>query len=192
MNDQQINGLIGMIAGAAGNYTGDYMALLNVLEHLGFVVTHQSQTATDWSATVSKGALTMTARGESLNHATCLAMLQLNDLILRNEQLIDEGMLRFREEGAPMAVAHVWLSDGAKVARKAWGEGTHLRLNRGTTRHPLNGTDMYGVPARFFDHDPQASVTRMPQFVLTNTEQLTTADWTPVTADLLASDWRLI
>ena len=51
---------------------------------------------------------------------------------------------------------------------------------------------MYGVPARFFDHDPQASVTRMPQFVLTNTEQLTTADWTPVTADLLASDWRLI
>jgi len=29
-----------MIAGAAGNYTGDYMALLNVLEHLGFVVTH--------------------------------------------------------------------------------------------------------------------------------------------------------
>lgn len=106
-----------MIACAAGNYTGDYMALLNVLEHLGFVVTHQSQTATDWAATVSKGALTMTARGESLNHAACLAMLKLNDLILRNEQLIDEGMLKFREEGAPMAVAHVWLSDSAKVAQ---------------------------------------------------------------------------
>ena len=53
-----------MIAGAKGNYTGDYMVLLNVLEHLGFVVTEQSQTAADWSATVSKGALTMTARGE--------------------------------------------------------------------------------------------------------------------------------
>jgi len=68
----------------------------------------------------------------------------------------------------------------------------HLRLSRGTIRHPLNGTDMYGVPARFFDYDTQASVTRMPQFVLTNTEQLTKADWMPVTAALLASDWRLI
>lgn len=193
MTAQQLNATISMIAEADADYAGDYMALLEVIERLGFTITDTSETKnTGYAAVISKSGLTMTGFGETLNHAACMALIKLNDLILRNEQLIDKGELNFRQDHAPLAVAQLWLSEGCKVAREAWGKGVYLRLNRGLRRTELKDTDMYGVPARYFDHCPDVSVTQMPQLILTNAQQLTTSDWAPASIDLLANDWKLV
>lgn len=193
MTAQQLNATISMIAQADADYAGDYMALLAVIERLGFAITDTSETKnTGYAAVISKSGLTMTGFGETLNHAACMALIKLNDLILRNEQLIDKGELNFRQDHAPLAVAQLWLSEGCKVAREAWGKGVYLRLNRGLRRTELKDTDMYGVPARYFDHCPEVSVTQMPQLILTNAQQLTTSDWAPASIDLLANDWKLV
>lgn len=193
MTAQQLNATISMIADADADYAGDYMALLAVIERLGFTITDTSETKnTGYAAVISKSGLTMTGFGETLNRAACMALIKLNDLILRNEQLIDKGELNFRQDHAPLAVAQLWLSEGCKVAREAWGKGVYLRLNRGLRRTELKDTDMYGVPARYFDHCPEVSVTQMPQLILTNAQQLSTSDWAPASIDLLANDWKLV
>lgn len=193
MTAQQLNATIGMIADAEADYAGDYMALLAVIERLGYTITETSETKNDgYAAIISKSGLTMTGYGETLNHAACVALIKLNDLILRNEAMINTGELNFRQEHAPLAVAQLWLSEGCKVARAAWGKGVYLRLSRGMMRATLNGTDMYGVPAHYFDSNPEATVSQMPQLLLIDAEQLTVSDWSPVSEDLLATDWRLI
>ena len=193
MTAQQLNAMIAMIADAEADYAGDYMALLAVIARLGYTITETSETKTDgYAAVISKSGLTMTGFGETLNHAACVALIKLNDLILRNEALIDTGELSFRQEQAPLAVAQLWLSEGCKVARAVWGKGVYLRLTRGLTRAALNGSDMYGVPARYFDYSQDVAVTQMPQLLLIDTEKLTVSDWAPASTDLLASDWRLL
>lgn len=193
MTAQQLNATIGMIADAEADYAGDYMALLAVIERLGYTITETSETKNDgYAAIISKSGLTMTGYGETLNHAACVALIKFNDLILRNEAMINTGELNFMQEHAPLAVAQLWLSEGCKVARAAWGKGVYLRLSRGMMRATLNGTDMYGVPARYFDSNPEATVSQMPQLLLIDAEQLTVSDWSPVSEDLLATDWRLI
>ena len=193
MTAQQLNATIAMIADAQADYAGDYMALLTVIERLGYAITETSETKNDgYAAVISKSGLTMTGYGETLNHAACAALIKLNGLILRNEALIEKGELNFRQEHAPLAVAQLWLSEGCKVARAAWGKGIYLRLCRGTMRAALNGTDMYGVPARYFDCNPEATVTQMPQLLLIDAEQLTVSDWSPASTDILASDWKLV
>lgn len=193
MTAQQLNSTIAMIADAEADYAGDYMALLAVIARLGYTITETSETKTDgYAAVISKSGLTMTGYGETLNHAACAALIKLNDLILRNEALIEKGELNFRQEQAPLAVAQLWLSEGCKVARAAWGKGVYLHLTRGLTRAALDGLDMYGVPARYFDCRHDVSVTQMPQLLLVDTEKLTVSDWAPASTDLLASDWRLV
>ncbi len=193
MTAQQLNATIAMIADAQADYAGDYMALLTVIERLGYAITETSETKNDgYAAVISKSGLTMTGYGETLNHAACAALIKLNDLILRNEALIEKGELSFRQEHAPLAVAQLWLSEGCKVARATWGKGVYLRLSRGTMRAALRGTDMYGVPARYFDCNPEATVTQMPQLLLIDAEQLTVSDWAPASTDILASDWKLV
>ncbi|MEL7698422.1 MULTISPECIES: Thoeris anti-defense Tad2 family protein [Pantoea] len=193
MTAQQLNSTIAMIADAEADYAGDYMALLAVIARLGYTITETSETKTDgYAAVISKSGLTMTGYGETLNHAACAALIKLNDLILRNEALIEKGELNFRQEQAPLAVAQLWLSEGCKVARAAWGKGVYLHLTRGLTRAALNGSDIYGVPARYFDCSQDVAVTQMPQLLLVDTEKLTVSDWAPASTDLLASDWKLV
>jgi len=193
MTAQQLNATIAMIADAQADYAGDYMALLTVIERLGYAITETSETKNDgYAAVISKSGLTMTGYGETLNHAACAALIKLNDLILHNEALIEKGELNFRQEHAPLAVAQLWLSEGCKLARATWRKGVYLRLSRGTMRAALNGTDMYGVPARYFDCNPEATVTQMPQLLLIDAEQLTVSDWSPASTDILASDWKLV
>lgn len=193
MTAQQLNATIGLIADAEADYAGDYMVLLNAISRLGYTITDTSKTTNaGYAAIISKSGLTMTGYGETLNHAACAALIKLHDLILRNEAMIDAGELNFRQEHAPLAVAQLWLSEGCKVARAAWGKGVYLHLTRGLTRAALNGSDMYGVPARYFDCRQDVSVTQMPQLLLVDTEKLTVSDWAPASTDLLASDWRLV
>jgi hypothetical protein len=193
MTAQQLNATIAMIADVEADYAGDYMTLLAVIERLGYTITETSETKNDgYAAIISKSGLTMTGYGETLNHAACVALIKLNDLILRNEAMINTGELNFRQEYAPLAVAQLWLSEGCKVARAAWGKGVYLRLSRGMMRATLNGTDMYGVPARYFDCNPEATVTQMPQLLLIDAEQLTVSDWAPASTDILANDWKLV
>jgi hypothetical protein len=193
MTAQQLNATIAMFADAEADYAGDYMALLAVIARLGYTITETSETKNDgYAAIISKNGLTMTGYGETLNHAACVALIKLNGLILQNEAMIEKGELNFRQEHAPLAVAQLWLSEGCKVARETWGKGVYLRLNRGTIRAALKGTDMYGVPARYFDCNPEATVTQMPQLLLVDAEQLTISDWAPASTDILASDWKLV
>lgn len=193
MTAQQLNATICLIADAEADYAGDYMALLDTISRLGYTITDTSKTTNaGYAAIISKSGLTMTGYGETLNHAACAALIKLHDLILRNEAMIDAGELNFRQEHAPLAVAQLWLSEGCKVARAAWGKGVYLHLTRGLTRAALNGSDMYGVPARYFDCRQDVSVTQMPQLLLVDTEKLTVSDWAPASTDLLASDWRLV
>lgn len=193
MTAQQLNATVGLIANAEADYAGDYMALLDTISRLGYTITDTSKTTNaGYAANISKSGLTMTGYGETLNHAACAALIKLHDLILRNEAMIDAGELKFTQEHAPLAVAQLWLSEGCKVARAAWGKGVYLHLTRGLTRAALNGSDMYGVPARYFDCRQDVSVTQMPQLLLVDTEKLTVSDWAPASTDLLASDWRLV
>lgn len=193
MTAQQLNAMIAMFADAEADYAGDYMALLGVIERLGYTITETSETKSNgYAAVISKSGLTMTGYAETLNHAACVALIKLNDLILRNEEMIEKGELNFRQEHAPLAVAQLWLSEGCKVARAAWGKGVYLRLSRGMMRATLKGSDMYGVPARYFDCNPEATVTQMPQLLLVDAERLTVSDWSPASTDLLASDWKLV
>jgi len=193
MTAQQLNATIAMIADAEADYAGDYMALLAVIERLGYAITETSETKNHgYAAIISKSGLTMTGYGETLNHSACVALIKLNDLILRNEEMIDTGELSFRQEQAPLAVAQLWLSEGCKVARAAWGKGVYLRLSRGTMRAPLKGPDMYGVPVRYFDCNPEITVTQMPQLLLIDAERLTVSDWAPASTDILANDWKLV
>jgi len=193
MTAQQLNATIAMFADAEADYAGDYMALLAVIARLGYTITETSETKnTGYAAVISKSGLTMTGYGETLNHAACVALIKLNGLILQNEAMIEKGELNFRQEHAPLAVAQLWLSEGCKVARETWGKGVYLRLNRGMMRAALMGTDMYGVPARYFDCNPEATVTQMPQLLLVDAEQLTVSDWAPASTDILASDWKLV
>lgn len=193
MTSQQLNATISLIADAEADYAGDYMALLDAISRLGYTITDTSKTTNaGYAAIISKSGLTMTGYGETLNHAACIALIKLHDLILRNEAMIDAGELNFRQEHAPLAVAQLWLSEGCKVARAAWGKGVYLHLTRGLTRAALNGLDMYGVPARYFECRQDVSATQMPQLLLVDTEKLTVSDWAPASTDLLASDWRLV
>jgi len=193
MTAQQLNATIAMFADAEADYAGDYMALLAVIARLGYTITDTSETKnTGYAAVISKSGLTMTGYGETLNHAACVALIKLNDLILHNEAMIEKGELNFRQEHAPLAVAQLWLTEGCKVAREAWGKGVYLRLNRGMIRSALSGADLYGVPARYFDCNPKATVTQMPQLLLIDAEMLTVSDWSPASTDLLACDWKLV
>ncbi|KKB02664.1 Thoeris anti-defense Tad2 family protein [Pantoea anthophila] len=193
MTAQQLNATISLIADAEADYAGDYMALLDTISRLGYTITDTSKTTNaGYAAIISKSGLTMTGYGKTLNYAACAALIKLHDLILRNEAMIDAGELNFRQEHAPLAVAQLWLSEGCKVARAAWGKGVYLHLTRGLTRAALNGSDMYGVPARYFDCSQDVAVTQMPQLLLIDTEKQTISDWAPASIDLLATDWRLI
>lgn len=192
MTAQRLNFAVSSLAGANGNFVGDWLLLLNTITRLGYEVAETSETKKGWSATISRGGLASTGYGESLNHAACMGLLKLHSIVIDNQARMDRGELQFRENNAPLAVAQLWLSEGCKVSREAWGGNVYLSLNRGCTRAELSGPDMYGVPAKYFDCDPMASVTVMPRFVLTDIVHLTTADWTPAAADLLASDWRLV
>lgn len=97
MTAQQLNATITMIADAKADYAGDYMALLAVIARLGYTITETSETKNDgYAAVISKSGLTMTGFGKTLNHAACAVLIKLNNVILRNEALIEKGELNVR------------------------------------------------------------------------------------------------
>lgn len=196
MSDHQLNRRIAALTGKREDYTGDYRAILAVIEQLGYeteLVSPALESCDEpHTVRVNFQGIEMAGRSSKVARAACEALIRLVDFIAISGEAIKNGHLSIGVRSIPFSMALTMMCGGRTVRRHAWNEKCHVLLLQGTTTPLLVGTPIDGVPPEFFQSGDGSMITSMPRIQYFDLQQQSVTDWTPTATDMLAHDWMAI